>query len=151
MLSITLSGSGENWQSSSIHKDIIDIFRFMFIIRYPYSHLYYLIYLTLHWPFLINLRHCSLFINSYEYIRHTTWACLFNSLFIGLLYGKVAQWLKFCAVTHAIMGSNLAETVYTFWRIFLFFIVFFCIFSVFITSIQCIRLFIITTMHVQHK
>jgi len=30
------------------------------------------------------------------------------------MYGKVAQWLKFCAVTHAIMGSNPAETVYIF-------------------------------------
>jgi len=110
MLSIMLSGNCENWQSSSIHNDIIDIFRFMFIIRYSFSHQYYLIYLTLHWPFLINLRLCSLSINIYEYSCHTIWAGLFNALFIWLIYGKVAQW--FLAVNHDIMGSNPAETVF---------------------------------------
>jgi len=79
---------------------------------------YYLIYLTLHWPFLINLRLCSLSINSYEYSCHTIWAGLFNALFICLIYGKVAQWLKFRAVNHDIMGSNPDETVY--------FVLFFC-------------------------
>jgi len=81
-------------------------------------HAYYLIYLTLHWPFLINLRLCSLSINSYEYSCHTIWDGLFNALFIWLINGKVAQWLKFRAVNHDIMGSNPAETVYLY--IFLF-------------------------------
>ena len=80
--------------------------------------IYYLIYLTLHWPFLINLRLCSLSINSYEYRCHNIWAGLFNALFIWLIYGKVAQWLKFRALNHDIMGSNPAETVY--------FLLFFC-------------------------
>ena len=99
---------------------------------------YYLIYLTLHWPFLINLRQCSLSINCYEYSCHTIWASLFNTLFIRLIYGKVAQWLKFCAVNHGIMHSNPAETVYTlyffiiFSRIFyliIFFVDFFAYFT----------------------
>ena len=80
---------------------------------------YYLIYLTLHWPFLNNLRLCSLSINSYEYSCHTIWAGLFNALFIWSIYGKVAQWLKFRALNHDIMGSNPAETV-SFYYFFLF-------------------------------
>ena len=56
------------------------------------------------------------------------------------MYGKVAQWLTFCAVNHDIMGSNPAKTVYTFYFLFLFsrmfyliiFVVdFICIFSMF--------------------
>ena len=96
---------------------------------------YYLIYLTLHWPFLINLRLCSFSINSYEYSCHTIWAGLFNALFIWLINGKVAQWLRFLAVNHDIMGSNPAETDY-FLFIFCFHVfllnhlfVIFCIFS----------------------
>ena len=49
MLSITLSENCENWQSSSIHKDIIDTFRFMFIIRYPYSHQYKRVIVIVYW------------------------------------------------------------------------------------------------------
>ena len=37
------------------------------------------------------------------------------------MYEKVAQWLKFCAVNHNIMGSNPAETVYVL-RMFYFII-----------------------------
>jgi len=81
---------------------------------------YYLIYLTLHWPFLINLRLFSLSINSYEYSCHTISAGFFNALFIWLIYGKVAQWLKFRVVNNDIMGSNPAETVYFFILFFLF-------------------------------
>ena len=83
-------------------------------------HTCYLIYLTLHWPFLINLRQCSLSINSYEYSCHTILAGLFNALFTKLMYEKVAQWLKFWAVNHDIMGSNPAETVYNFYFFFIF-------------------------------
>jgi len=36
------------------------------------------------------------------------------------MYGKLAQWLKFCAVNHDIMGSNPAETVYIFFTCVLF-------------------------------
>jgi len=95
---------------------------------------YYLIYLTLHWPFLINLRLCSLSINSYEYSCHTIWAGLFTALFIWLMYGKVAQWLNFRAVNHGIMGSNPAETVY--------FLLFFC-FHVFLLTHPFVDLFCI--------
>jgi len=35
------------------------------------------------------------------------------------MFGKVDQWLKFCAVNHAIMGSNPAETVYIFYVFFI--------------------------------
>ena len=35
------------------------------------------------------------------------------------MYGKVAQWLRFCAVNHDIMGSNPAETVYNSFHVFL--------------------------------
>ena len=80
--------------------------------------MYYLIYLTLHWPFLINLRLCSLSITSYEYSCHAIWAGLFNALFIWLIYGKVAHWLKFRVLNHGIMGSNPAETVYIFFFVF---------------------------------
>ena len=49
---------------------------------------------------------------------HKIRAGLFNALFIRLMYGNVAQWLKFCAVNHDIMGSNPAKTVYVCSRIF---------------------------------
>jgi len=67
------------------------------------------------------------------------------------MYKKVAQWLKFCAVNHAIMGSNPAETVYNFFTYFylIVFVVFLLIFHVYYN--YTIYLFIITTMHVQHK
>jgi len=32
-----------------LHKDIIDIFRFMFIIRYPYSHQYKRVIVIVYW------------------------------------------------------------------------------------------------------
>ena len=51
----------------------------------------YLIYLTLHGPFLISLRLCSLSINSYVYSYHTFQAVLFNVLLIWFLCGKVAH------------------------------------------------------------
>jgi len=111
-----------------------------------YPLLYYLIYLTLHWPFLFNLRMCSLSINSYEYSCHTIWAGLFNALFIWLIYGKVAQWLTFRALNHDIMGSNPTETVYFFNYFFVFMIliksflsIFLHIFHVFtyFKSLQC--------------
>ena len=44
------------------------------------------------------------------------------ALFTKLMYGKVAQWLKFWAVNHDIMGSNTAETVYNFHLIFTYFL-----------------------------
>jgi len=61
----------------------------------------------------------------------------------------VAQWLKFRAVNHDIMGSNPAETVY-------FFIILFCfivyllnhLFVDFCAYFPCFYLFKITTMHV---
>jgi len=68
------------------------------------------------------------------------------------MYGKVARWLKFCAVNHAIMGSNPAETVYNFFYVFLFNrlrCLFLHIFHVYYN--YTVYLFIITTMHVQHK
>ena len=34
------------------------------------------------------------------------------------MYGNVAQWLKFCAMNHDIMGSNPAETVIHFFHVF---------------------------------
>ena len=115
--------------------------------RDNFIEIYYLIYLTLHWPFLINLRLCSLSINSYEYSCHTIWAGLFTALFIWLIYGKVAQWLNFRAVNHDIMGSNPVETVNFFFffcfHVFLLthiFVDLFCIFSIFFTylkSSQC--------------
>ena len=37
------------------------------------------------------------------------------------MYGKCAQWLKFCAVNYDSMGSNPAETVYNFYFIFYLF------------------------------
>jgi len=110
---------------------------------------YYLNYLTLHWPFLINLRLCSLSINSYEYSCHTIWAGLFNAFFIWLIYGKVARWLKFRAMNHNIMGSNPAETVY--------FLLIFCFKIILLNHLlsrrlfayfPCFYLFKITTMHV---
>ena len=68
---------------------------------------YSLIYLTLHWPFLINLRQYSLSINIGR-------AGFFNVLFTRLMCGKVVQWLRFGAVNHDTMGLNPAETVYIF-------------------------------------
>jgi len=76
---------------------------------------YCLIYLTLHWSFLINLRQWSLSLHSYVYSCHTGRAGLFNVLFTGLMWGKVAQWLRFWTVYHDTMGSNPAETVYNFY------------------------------------
>jgi len=49
MLNITLSGSCENWQSSSIHTDIVDIFRSTFIFRYPYLHQYKRVIVIVYW------------------------------------------------------------------------------------------------------
>jgi len=49
MLSITLSDNCEKRQSSSIHKDIVDIFRVMFIIRFPYSHQYKRVIVIVYW------------------------------------------------------------------------------------------------------
>jgi len=49
MLSITLWGNCENWQSSWIHEDIIGILGFMFIIRYPYSHQYNRVIVIVYW------------------------------------------------------------------------------------------------------
>jgi len=49
MLSITLSGNCEKRQSGSIHKDVVDIFRFMFIIRFPYSHQYKRVIVIVYW------------------------------------------------------------------------------------------------------
>jgi len=43
-----------------------------------YFCLYNLIYLTLHWPFLINVRQCSLFIKKFVYSCHTVQAGLLN-------------------------------------------------------------------------
>jgi len=107
---------------------------------------YYLIYLTLHWPFLINLRLCSLSINSYEYSCHTIWTGLFNALFIWLIYGKVAQWLKFSAVNHDIMGSNPAKKGIFF--IFVLFSWFLLNHFLSISPFLCFYLFKISTMHV---
>jgi len=39
----------EHWKSSSIHKDIVDIFRFMFIVRYLYSHQYKCVIVIVYW------------------------------------------------------------------------------------------------------
>jgi len=104
------------------------------LISIPWTGRYYLIYLTLHWPFLINPRLCSLSINSYEYSCHTICAGLLNALFIWWIYGKVAQWLKFRAVNHDIMCSNPAETVYFFFSWFLLnnFLSIYCTFSMFL-------------------
>ena len=57
------------------------------------------------------------------------------------MYGKVAQWLKFCAVNHAIMGSNPAETVYNFFTYF-YLIVFVVFFAYFPCLLQLYNLFI---------
>jgi len=67
------------------------------------------------------------------------------------MYGKLAQWLKFCAVNHDIMGSNPAETVYNFYFLFLFSrIIYLIIFVVVVVHIcHVLYLFIITTMHAQ--
>jgi len=42
------------------------------------------------------------------------------------MYGKVAQWFKFWAVNHDIIGSNPAETVYKFYFYFHIFFKSFC-------------------------
>jgi len=63
------------------------------------------------------------------------------------MYEKVAQWLKFCAVNHDIMGSNPAETVY-------FVHVFYIqssLLSIFLHIFCVLYLLIITTMHIQLK
>jgi len=46
---ITLSGNCEKWQSSWIHKEIIDILGFLFIIRHPYSHQYKRVIFIINW------------------------------------------------------------------------------------------------------
>jgi len=40
------------------------------------------------------------------------------------MYGKVAQWLDFCAVNHDIMDSSPAETVYNFFSRMFYLIIF---------------------------
>jgi len=103
---------------------------------------YYLIYLTLHWPFLNNLLLCSLSINSNEYSCHTILAGLFYALFIWLIYGKVAQWLRFRAMNHAIMGLSPPKNV--FFHVFLLN----HLFCWFLHVFTYLKLFKITTMHV---
>jgi len=47
------------------------------------------------------------------------------------MYGKVAQWLKFYAVNHDIMGSNPVEISIFIFYLIIFVVDFFCIFSMF--------------------
>jgi len=118
---------------------------FMFIKHLKVT--YYLIYLTLHWPFLFNLRPCSLSINSYEYSCHGIWAGLFNALFHRLMYGKVAQWLKFLLLIMISWVRIQLKACIFFSRTFyliIFVVDFFHFFHV-------LYLLIITTMHVQLK
>jgi len=75
---------------------------------------YYLIYLT------CPHKSSAVFVVYKQLWIHTIWTGLFNALFIWSIYGKVAQWLKFCAVNHDIMGSNPAETEYFFYYFFVF-------------------------------
>jgi len=70
---------------------------------------YYLIYLTLHWPFLNNVRQCSLSIKS----LYT--AVIQDKQVYWTFCGLVAQWLRFWTVHQETMGSNPAETVFFFY------------------------------------
>ena len=79
---------------------------------------YYLIYLTLHWPFLIIVRQCSLSIKRYVYSCRTWQPGLMNALFTDLMCGIVAQWLRFWAVNQETLGSNPAKTIVIFYVLY---------------------------------
>ena len=61
---------------------------------------------------------------------------------------EVAQWLKFRAVNHDIMGSNPAETVYIFFSCILHVYLLNHLFVDLCAYCPCFYLYKITTMHV---
>jgi len=71
-----------------------------------------MIYLTLHWPFLINVWQCLLSIKRYIYSCRTWQPGSLNALFTELMCEIVAQWLGFWVVNQETMCSNPAETIF---------------------------------------
>jgi len=107
----------EQWISANVggDKKIVKLCNVVSDVNRYCFWLYYLIFMTLHWPFFINVRQCSLSIKRYVYSCRTWQPGLLNALFTELMCGTVAQWLRFWAVNQETMGSNPAETIFIFY------------------------------------